>query len=151
MRAVIQRVSAASVEVAGRQVAAIGRGLAVLLGVAIGDTERDADHLAEKIANLRVFEDAEGKLNLSLADAGGAVLVVSNFTVLADCRKGRRPSFDAAARPEQAQPLYERFVAGLRAAGLAVETGVFQEHMIVHIANDGPVTLILESAPSPQG
>jgi D-tyrosyl-tRNA(Tyr) deacylase len=145
MRAVIQRVSAASVEIAGRQTAAIGRGLAVLLGVAEGDTERDADYLAEKIAHLRVFEDAEGKLNLSLGEVGGAVLVVSNFTLLADCRKGRRPSFDPAAKPDKAQPLYDHFVAALRAAGLTVETGVFQEHMTVHIANEGPVTLIVES------
>jgi D-tyrosyl-tRNA(Tyr) deacylase len=151
MRAVIQRVSGASVEIEGHSVAAIGRGLAVLLGVAREDTESDADYLADNIANLRVFEDAEGKLNLSLGEVGGAVLVVSNFTVLADCRKGRRPSFDPAARPEQAQALYERFVAGLRAAGLRVETGVFQAHMTVHIANDGPVTLILESAPPSQG
>jgi len=146
MRAVVQRVSEASVEIEGRPVAAIGRGLAVLLGVAKDDGERDADYLAEKIANLRVFEDGEGKLNLSLADVGGAVLVVSNFTLLGDCRKGRRPSFDGAARPEQAQGLYERFVAGLRAAGLTVETGVFQEMMTVRIANDGPVTLLVESA-----
>ena len=148
MRAVVQRVSSAGVEIDGRQVAAIGRGLAVLLGVAEGDAERDADYLADRIANLRIFDDPEGRLNLSVADVGGAVLVVSNFTLLADCRKGRRPSFVAAAPPEQAVALYERAVSALRGAGLVVETGVFQERMTVGIANDGPVTLILDSPPA---
>jgi len=145
MRAVVQRVNEAAVEVDGQRVAAIGRGFLVLAGVQEGDTEADADYLAAKVADLRVFEDAEGKMNLSLADVNGEVLAVSQFTLLADCRKGRRPSFVAAARPEQAQQLFDRFVSQLRERGVPVQTGRFREHMHVSLVNDGPVTLLLDS------
>ena len=123
----------------------IGPGLLVLLGIAQGDTEAAADYLAEKTAGLRIFEDAEGKMNRSVAEAGGALLVVSQFTLYGDVRRGKRPSFDAAARPEQARPLYERFVERLLAAGLRCETGRFQEMMEVELVNDGPVTILLDS------
>jgi D-tyrosyl-tRNA(Tyr) deacylase len=126
-------------------VAAIGKGLLVLLGVAAGDGEREAEWLADKIASLRIFEDQAGKMNLSVQEVGGALLVVSQFTLLADCRKGRRPSFTAAAPPAEADRLYQVFVARLRSAGLAAETGVFQAHMAVHLVNDGPVTVILDT------
>ena len=126
-------------------VAAIGKGLLVLLGVAAGDGEREAEWLADKIASLRIFEDQAGKMNLSVQEVGGALLVVSQFTLLADCRKGRRPSFTAAAPPAEADRLYQVFVARLRSAGLAAETGVFQAHMQVHLVNDGPVTVILDT------
>ncbi len=126
-------------------VAAIGKGLLVLLGVAAGDGEREAEWLADKIASLRIFEDQAGKMNLSVQEVGGALLVVSQFTLLADCRKGRRPSFTAAAPPAEADRLYQVFVARLRLAGLAAETGVFQAHMAVHLVNDGPVTVILDT------
>jgi len=145
MRAVLQRVSSAAVSIGGRTVGSIGRGFAVLLGVAEGDTAADADYLADKVAGLRVFEDDQGKMNLGLAEVGGAVLVVSNFTLLGDTRKGRRPSFTGAAAPEVADALYEHFVASLRGRGLTVATGRFRERMLVEIANDGPVTLVLES------
>jgi len=145
MRAVIQRVSRARVSIAGEVAGEIGRGLLVLLGVAKADTEAAADYLAEKAAGLRVFEDAEGKMNLDVAQAGGAVLVVSQFTLYGDVRRGKRPSFDAAARPEEARRLYEYFVARLRAAGLRVATGRFQEMMDVELVNDGPVTILLDS------
>ena len=145
MKAVIQRVRRASVTVDGAVSGAIGSGLLVLLGVGKGDTEAAADYLATKIAGLRIFPDAEGKMNLSLVDAGGAMLVVSQFTLYGDCRKGRRPSFDAAAPPDEARRLYEYFVSRVRAANIQVETGVFQAHMDVELLNDGPVTLIVES------
>ncbi len=145
MRAVLQRVSEARVEVAGQEVGRIGRGLLVLLGVGAGDAMPDVRYLAEKTAGLRVFEDADGKMNRSLADSGGAVLVVSQFTLYGDCRKGRRPSFTPAAPPELAKSLYEDFVAHLRSLGLAVATGIFQADMQVHLVNDGPVTLLLDS------
>lgn len=145
MKAVLQRVSAAAVTIDGERVAAIGRGFVVLLGVAEGDTAAQAETLADKVAGLRVFEDDGGKMNLALADVGGAVLVVSNFTLLADTRKGRRPSFTDAAPPETANRLYEHFAARLRSHGLPVETGRFQAHMLVEIKNDGPVTLIVEA------
>lgn len=145
MRAVLQRVSEARVEVNGAVTGAIGRGLLVLLGVAREDTLRDADYLAEKIAGLRIFPDEQGKMNRSVQEVGGAVLVVSQFTLYGDTRKGRRPSFDRAAPPEQARALYEYFVQALRARGLTVETGVFQAMMQVHLVNDGPVTIICES------
>lgn len=145
MRAVVQRVAEARVDVDGRTVGAIGRGLLVLLGVGEGDGEQDLAYLAEKTAGLRIFEDEQGKMNLSVADVGGAVLVVSQFTLYGDCRKGRRPSFTPAAAPETANRLYEEFVLRLRAAGLEVATGVFQAHMRVHLLNDGPVTLLLDS------
>lgn len=146
MRAVVQRVSHASVSVDGRVVAAVGRGLLVLLGVAQGDGEAEAAWLARKIAGLRVFEDEVGKMNLALADVGGAVLLVSQFTLCADLRRGRRPSFVDAAGPEQAEPLVARVADLLRGQGLAVATGVFGAAMQVHLTNDGPVTLWLDTA-----
>ncbi|HML17424.1 MAG TPA: D-aminoacyl-tRNA deacylase [Bryobacteraceae bacterium] len=145
MRAVVQRVTQAKVEVDGDVSGAIGAGLLVLLGVSKTDSTRDADFLSEKILNLRIFEDDAGKMNRSLIDTGGALLVVSQFTLYGDTRKGRRPGFDAAARPEQARSLYEYFVAAARRSGLRVETGIFQAHMAVSLTNDGPVTLILET------
>ncbi len=146
MRAVVQRVSRASVTVDGEVTGRIANGLLVLLGVGKEDKEADADYLAEKIAALRIFADAAGKMNLSVADCGGGVLVVSQFTLFGDCRKGRRPSFDQAAPPELAKRLYEHFIEVSRAKGLAVETGVFQAHMDVELCNDGPVTLLIDSA-----
>lgn len=145
MRAVVQRVSRAKVTVAGEITGEIGRGFLVLLGVAEGDGSEDATYMAQKIAGLRVFEDAEGKMNLGLADVGGAMLVVSQFTLLGDCRKGRRPSFIAAARPDQADALYQEFVAYVKEQGITVATGRFQEHMDVELVNDGPVTLLIDS------
>jgi D-tyrosyl-tRNA(Tyr) deacylase len=145
MRAVIQRVSSASVTVDGATVGQIGPGLLVLLGVAKGDTEQDAVMLARKIAELRVFQDEAGKMNLSVKDTGGALLVVSQFTLCGDTRKGRRPSFDLAAPPADARRLYEKFVEAARAEGLPVETGVFQAMMSVSLVNEGPVTFLVES------
>ena len=146
MRAVIQRVSKASVAVDGQVVGEIGPGLVVLLGVATADAEADADYLAEKIAGLRIFEDEDGKMNRSVADAGGAVLAVSQFTLYGDVRRGKRPSFDAAARPERARELYEYFVAQVRRRGLPCETGQFQAMMSVSLVNEGPVTVLLDSS-----
>jgi D-tyrosyl-tRNA(Tyr) deacylase len=145
MRAVLQRVNQAAVVVDGETVGAIERGLLVLLGVAPTDTPAEAQWLAEKIAGLRIFNDEAGKMNLSVADVVGAVLVVSQFTLHGDCRKGRRPSFLGAAPPEIAGPLYEAFVNALRALGLPVATGRFGAMMQVELINDGPVTLILET------
>lgn len=145
MRAVVQRVSQASVAVAEEVTGNIARGLVVLLGVAQGDTDDDARQLADKIIELRVFEDADGKMNIGLREAGGALLVVSQFTLLGDCRKGRRPSFIAAAEPVEAQRLYEVFVSHARGQGVEVATGRFREHMDVSLVNDGPVTLLLDS------
>jgi D-tyrosyl-tRNA(Tyr) deacylase len=145
MRAVVQRVSEARVEVDGNVTGSIGRGLVVLLGVGQDDTEKDADYLADKVAGLRIFPDEAGKMNKSVADYGGALLIVSQFTLYGDCRKGRRPSFDHAAAPELANRLYEYFVAQVRRRSLRAETGVFQACMAVHLINDGPVTLILDS------
>jgi len=145
MRACVQRVSQAQVSVEGEIVGRIQRGLLVLLGVAADDTAADAEQLAEKIATLRIFEDAEGKMNLALADVAGEMLVVSQFTLLGDARKGRRPSFIAAAPPELAEHLYEVFVTAVRRAGLTVATGRFRRHMDVALTNDGPVTLLLDS------
>ncbi|MGC8643788.1 MAG: D-aminoacyl-tRNA deacylase [Isosphaeraceae bacterium] len=145
MRAVIQRVSRASVEVEGREVGRIGQGFLVLLGVARGDAEADAAWLADKLLGLRVFEDDEGKMNRSVVDVRGGILVVSQFTLLADCRTGRRPSFTEAAAPEDAERLYERFTSLLAASGLDVATGVFRAMMKVSLINDGPVTLLLDS------
>jgi D-tyrosyl-tRNA(Tyr) deacylase len=145
MRAGVQRVSRCRVTVAGEVVGEIGRGLLVLLGVGQNDTEAAADYLAEKIAGLRIFEDGSGKMNLAVGEAGGAVLVVSQFTLYGDVRRGKRPSFDAAARPEQARRLYEYFVERIRAAGLRCETGRFHEMMDVELVNDGPVTILLDS------
>jgi len=145
MRAVIQRVSRAKVTVNNSTSGEIGLGLLVLLGVAHGDTESDATYLAEKIAGLRIFEDEDGKMNRSVQDAGGSVLVVSQFTLYGDVRRGKRPSFDAAAAPEHARRLYEFFVEQTLAAGLGCETGRFQEMMQVELVNDGPVTILLDS------
>ena len=145
MKAVVQRVSHASVTVDGQTVGAIGRGLMILLGVTHGDGEEQARWLANKIAGLRIYEDTEGKMNRGLLDVGGSALVVSQFTLYGDCRKGRRPSFTDAARPEVAEPLCERFIELLREAGVGqVQSGVFGAHMMVEMHNDGPVTLILE-------
>jgi D-tyrosyl-tRNA(Tyr) deacylase len=144
MRVVVQRVSRASVTIAGLVAGAIERGLCLLVGFTHADTAEQVDWMVEKVSGLRIFGDAEGKMNLALADVGGAVLVVSQFTLYGDAAKGRRPSFIDAARPEVAIPLYERFCDGLRGRGLRVETGEFGAMMAVEIHNDGPVTLILE-------
>jgi D-tyrosyl-tRNA(Tyr) deacylase len=146
MRAVVQRVSRARVRVGDDAIGDIGPGLLVLLGVGNDDTYVDADYLAEKIAGLRIFEDQHGKMNLGLAEAGGSVLAVSQFTLYGDVRRGKRPSFDAAAPPEKARTLYEYFVERIRAAGLPCETGRFQEMMQVELVNDGPVTILLDSS-----
>jgi D-tyrosyl-tRNA(Tyr) deacylase len=145
MRAVLQRVERASVEVDGETVGSSGAGLLVLLGVAKGDTRANADYLADKILNLRIFSDDAGKMNRSVIESGGGILAVSQFTLYGDCRKGRRPSFDAAAPPELARPLYEYFVQRLRAGKVLVETGVFQASMKISLVNDGPVTFVLDS------
>lgn len=145
MRAIVQRVSRASVTVGGEVVGRIDRGLLVLLGVGQADTEVDADYLVEKVTGLRIFEDENEKMNLSVQDVGGAVLAVSQFTLYGDVRKGKRPSFDAAARPDRAKELYEYFVAKIRDRGLRCETGVFQAMMQVDLVNDGPVTIMLDS------
>ena len=148
MRAVVQRVKESRVEVKGRTVGAIGPGLLVFLGVGEDDSERDCDYLACKIIHLRIFEDEKGLMNLSLLDTGKSMLVVSQFTLLGDCRKGRRPSFVKAAGPERAKELYAYFVRLLREKNFLVETGQFQEMMDVHLINDGPITLMLDSAKS---
>jgi D-tyrosyl-tRNA(Tyr) deacylase len=145
MRAVVQRVSSAQVTVQGEIVGRIRQGFLVLLGITGSDTQDDVNLLAGKICGLRVFEDSDGKMNLSLQDIEGEMLVVSQFTLFGDCRKGRRPSFIEAARPEVAQPLYESFVAEVRATGMPVQTGIFQAQMEVALVNDGPVTLLLDS------
>jgi D-tyrosyl-tRNA(Tyr) deacylase len=145
MRAVVQRVSRARVVVGDETVGQIGAGLLVLLGVASGDGEAEAERLSGKIARLRIFEGDDGRFDRAVADAGGSVLAVSQFTLIADTRKGNRPSFSGAAPPEVAEPLYERFCAGLAATGLAVERGVFGARMAVELVNDGPVTVILEA------
>jgi D-tyrosyl-tRNA(Tyr) deacylase len=145
MRALVQRVSQASVSVNGKIVGEIGRGLVVFLGVAQGDSQEDASYLANKVVNLRIFADETSKFALSALETRGDILVVSQFTLLADSRKGRRPSFTEAAQPDMAKELYEFFVEQVRSTGLKVETGLFQEHMLVEIHNDGPVTISLES------
>jgi len=145
MRAVVQRVSRAAVKVDGQLTGEIGKGLLVLVGVAQDDSEADGDYLGDKVAGLRVFEDSNGKMNLSVAEVGGAVLAVSQFTLFGDVRRGKRPSFDAAARPQQAKALYEYFVERIRARGLRCETGRFQEMMQVELVNSGPVTILLDS------
>ena len=144
MRAVVQRVSRAQVRIGDEVAGNIGPGLLVLLGVSNQDTSADADYLAEKIVGVRICEDAQGKMNLGLREAGGSVLVVSQFTLYVDVRRGKRPSFDAAAPPEKARTLYEYFVERIRAAGLRCETGRFQEMMQVELVNDGPVTILLD-------
>ena len=146
MRAVVQRVSRASVKVGGEITGQISCGLLVLLGVAREDGETDAEYLAEKIAALRIFEDDAGKMNRNIVDAGGSLLIVSQFTLYGDCRRGRRPSFDEAASPEQAQALYNYLVEKLRAGPVPVQTGVFQAMMEVHLVNQGPVTILMDTA-----
>jgi D-tyrosyl-tRNA(Tyr) deacylase len=148
MRAVIQRVSGACVTVDGETVGGIDVGLLVYVGVAEKDNEKDAEFIARKIAELRLFEDESGKMNRGVSDVGGAVLIISNFTLCGNCRKGRRPSFDAAAQPDAAKALYEKVVDSVRAFGLKVEKGIFREHMHVESVNDGPVTLLLDSKQS---
>ena len=145
MKAVLQRVTQASVTIDGQVVGQIARGLLVLLGVEQGDTESDAQQLADKAVQLRIFDDAAGKMNLSLVDVGGAMLVVSQFTLLGDCKKGRRPSFVAAAPPEIAERLYETFVAAVGVQGIPVATGRFRATMQVELVNDGPVTVIVDT------
>ncbi len=145
MRAVVQRVSRAKVTVSGEIVGEIATGLLVLLGVGEGNTSADAEYLAEKLVGLRIFPDDEGKMNRSLMDVGGGLLAVSQFTLYGDCRKGRRPSFIAAARPEIAVELYQAFVAEVRGRGITTATGRFQEHMDVELVNDGPITLLIDS------
>jgi D-tyrosyl-tRNA(Tyr) deacylase len=147
MRVVLQRVSKASVTIDGREVGSIGRGFCLLVGFTHSDTPARVDWMAEKVTGLRLFSDADGKMNLGLEDVGGAVLVVSQFTLYGDTSKGRRPSFIDAARPELAVPLYERFLAAVRARGFTVAAGEFGADMLVEIHNDGPVTLILDRAP----
>jgi D-aminoacyl-tRNA deacylase len=145
MRACVQRVSQAQVSVEGEVCGQIGPGLVVLLGVAGDDSPDDSKALADKIAGLRIFDDGQGKMNMALTDVGGAMLVVSQFTLLGDCRKGRRPSYTAAAQPELAEALYQDFVNAVAALGIAVATGKFRQHMMVSLTNDGPVTLLLDS------
>lgn len=145
MKVVLQRCKEAKVTVQGETVGSIGQGLTLLVGITHRDTEKEAAYLAEKIAGLRIFEDEEGKMNLSVTDIGGAILSVSQFTLYGDCRKGKRPSFIAAARPEQAEPLYNRFNEMLREKGLVVETGQFGANMDVALTNWGPVTIVLDN------
>ena len=145
MRALIQRVTQARVEVEGAIVGQISSGMLVLLGVEQSDSVRDADYLVNKIVDLRIFDDQEGKMNLSLRETGGQLLIVSQFTLYGECGKGRRPSFDRAARPEIAKTLYDHFVTQARATGLVTQSGVFQATMLVSLVNDGPVTLLCES------
>jgi D-aminoacyl-tRNA deacylase len=145
MKAVLQRVSRAAVEVDGNVVGSSGKGILVLLGVEKGDTQKDADWMSEKVVNLRMFEDDAGKMNLSVRDINGEILAVSQFTIAGNCSKGRRPSFDTAAPPQEANELYEYFVANVRQSGVPVQTGVFQANMQVSLVNDGPVTFILNS------
>ena len=145
MRCVVQRVSGANVSVSGQSIGEIGIGYVCLLGVEESDSEADARYCADKVAGLRIFEDAEDKMNVSIRDVGGAVLAISQFTLLGDARHGRRPSFSSAARPETAVTLYEFFCARLRDAGIPVETGAFGAHMAVSLVNDGPVTILLDS------
>ena len=144
MRALVQRVSGAAVSVGGQEMARIGHGLLILLGIKLGDTDEQGAWLADKVANLRIFEDECGKMNRSVLDVGGEALVVSQFTLYGDTARGRRPSFTQAAPPEQAKPLVDGFVQHLRSAGLPTQTGTFGAHMLVEILNDGPVTLLLE-------
>ena len=145
MRAVVQRVSSSKVTVDGEVTGEINKGLLVLLGVTHEDTSKDVDYIIDKVLNLRIFEDENDKMNLSLKDIGGEVMAVSQFTLYGDARKGRRPSFSDAARPDVANPLYEEFVEKLRAQGITVGTGEFGAHMMVELTNDGPVTILLES------
>ncbi|MBC7188441.1 MAG: D-tyrosyl-tRNA(Tyr) deacylase [Calditrichaeota bacterium] len=150
MRAVLQRVTSASVEIDGTVRGSIGKGLVILVGVRNGDTRADAEFLAQKCVNLRIFADQQGKFNLSALDVGAELLAISQFTLYADCRRGRRPGFTDAAPPEVSRPLYEHFVRALRGYGLTVAEGVFGAHMVVHINNDGPVTVIVDTPPGEQ-
>jgi D-tyrosyl-tRNA(Tyr) deacylase len=145
MRVVLQRVKEARVDVAGATVGSISTGLLILIGVTATDTQQDADYLADKVINLRIFPDEEHRMNRSILEVGGSLLVVSQFTLYGDCRKGRRPSFDRAAPPEQARRLYEYFIERLTSRNIIVQTGVFQAEMQIHLVNDGPVTFILDS------
>jgi D-aminoacyl-tRNA deacylase len=145
MRIVLQRVKSARVDIAGETVGSIGVGLLILLGVTQTDAQQDAEYLAEKVIQLRIFPDEAGRMNRSLLEVRGVLLVVSQFTLYGDCRKGRRPSFDHAAPPEQARALYEHFIQRLKSSNIAVETGVFQAEMEIHLINDGPVTFILDT------
>jgi len=145
MRAVVQRVKKGSVEIEEKEIGKIEKGLVILLGVGQNDTEKDAEYLAEKIVNLRIFEDKEGKMNLSVKDINGQILVISQFTLYGDCKKGRRPSFVSAALPDKAVKLYDYFVKSIKNYGLKIETGEFQAMMLVKIYNDGPVTILLDS------
>lgn len=145
MRAVVQRVDRANVTVDGSITGSVQKGLLVLLGVAEGDTDKDLSYIVDKVTGLRIFEDENEKMNLSVQDVGGEILAVSQFTLCGDCRKGKRPSFDKAAKPDIANEYYERFVAACREKGIHVETGVFRAHMLVELVNNGPVTILLDS------
>lgn len=145
MRAVVQRVDRASVTVDGSVTGSVKKGLMVLLGVAEGDTDKDLSYIVDKVTGLRIFEDENEKMNLSVQDVGGEILAVSQFTLCGDCRKGKRPSFDKAAKPDIANEYYEGFVAACRDKGIHVETGVFRAHMLVELVNNGPVTILLDS------
>lgn len=145
MRAVVQRVDRASVTVDNKVVGQVDKGLMVLFGVAPDDTDKDLNYIVDKVAGLRIFEDDQEKMNLSVQDVGGSILAVSQFTLYGDCRKGKRPSFDGAAKPELANAYYEKFVSALRDKGIRVETGVFRAHMLVELVNNGPVTMLLDS------
>ena len=145
MRLVIQRVDEAQVKVEGKVTGQIGKGLLVFVGISKTDTEKEADYLLDKLTGLRIFPDDAGRMNRNIADAGGSLLIVSQFTLYGDCRKGRRPSFDLAAPPEQAKVLYDHFIAAARRTPVPVETGIFQASMQVHLVNHGPVTIIVES------
>ena len=145
MRAVVQRVDRASVTVDNKVVGQVDKGLMVLFGVAPDDTDKDLNYIVDKVAGLRIFEDDQDKMNLSVQDVGGSILAVSQFTLYGDCRKGKRPSFDGAAKPELANSYYEKFVAALRDKGIKVESGVFRAHMLVELVNNGPVTMLLDS------
>ncbi len=151
MRIVLQRVKSARVEVAGETVGSIGAGLLILLGITHADQPADAEYLADKVVQLRIFSDQAGRMNRSLLEEQGALLVVSQFTLYGDCRKGRRPSFDHAAPPEQARALYGYFIQHLKSSNITVETGVFQAEMEIHLINDGPATFILDSKKNPRG
>lgn len=145
MRAVVQRVKESKVTVDGKVVGEIGKGILILLGVEEDDTEKDVKYMAEKIANLRIFRDDEGKMNLSTVDVGGEALVISQFTLMGDCRRGRRPSYSHAAKPELAIPLYEKFIEEIKTYGIPTQEGIFQAMMDVYLINDGPVTLLIDS------
>jgi D-tyrosyl-tRNA(Tyr) deacylase len=145
MRVIIQRVKSANIEIDNTETAVIGSGLVLLLGIAKSDTRRDADYLVDKVAGLRIFADEAGKMNLDIKQAGGSLLIVSNFTLYGDVRRGRRPGFDLAAAPADARILYDYFVERARLTGIPVQTGSFQAHMLVSLQNDGPITLIVES------